>query len=269
MDMAPEASVPANIPEELLRNCHDNIVEAFRSVSRSLPGARSEEEPGVVRIATPTRGNVFNVVYVTHPPSDANALIERSASFMAEAGVSRWRVEAFPGAESVVGEAALAAGMVPRPTMPGMVLFPTPARRPGTPTGLRIRQATTKRLWETMVKTAARGFGGQPPDDTETLYPFALSRVLRGYVGLVGKKPVATSFTLSYHGVGGVYFVATLPEERGKGYGTALTWSAVAGARRDGCRASFLQATEMGAPVYARMGYRPVCSYAGWETKTT
>jgi GNAT superfamily N-acetyltransferase len=266
--MVPETSAPRNVPDELLRNCHENIIEAFRSVSRCLPGARSEEETGVVRIATPTRGNVFNVVYVTHPPSAANELIERSAAFMAKAGVSKWRVEVFPGAESLVGEAARAAGMVPRPTIPGMILYPTPARRPRAPVELRIRPAVTKQLWEAMVKTGARGLGGQPPDNTETLYPFALSRFLRGYVGFVGEKPVATSFTLPYHGVGGVYFVATLPEERGKGYGTALTWSAVAGARRDGSRASFLQATEMGAPVYAQMGYRPVCSYAGWESKT-
>jgi len=267
MDPTAAAAPAPDVSGDLLRQCHENIIEAFRSVSRSLPGSRSEEEPGVVRIATPTRGTTFNVVYVTQPPSSAVSLIERSASFMAHAGVSKWRIEAFPGAESAVAEAALAAGLQPRPTLPGMILFPTPTRRPEPPPELRIRRAVTKRVWETMVKVGSRGLGGQPPEDTETTYPFDLTRVLRGYVGFVGKKAVATSFTLSYHGVGGVYFVATLPEERGKGYGTALTWRAVVGTRRDGCRASFLQGTEMGTPIYARMGYRTVCSYAGWETR--
>lgn len=269
MTPAPENPEPGSVSESVLQSCHENIVEAFRTVSRSLPGARAEEEDGVIRIATPTRGAVFNTVYVTRPPTSPTKLVEDSAAFMSKAGSTRWRIEALPGTESGLGEAAAAAGLQPRPTMPGMLLLPTPARRPPPPEGLRIRAAVTKRLWQTMVRTASLGFGGPPPEDTEKLYPFELSRIIRGYVGFVGRKAVTTSFVLSYHGVGGVYFVATVPEERGKGYGAAITWAAVMGARRDGCRASFLQASEMGAPVYAHMGYRTVCSYAGWETKTT
>jgi GNAT superfamily N-acetyltransferase len=55
--------------------------------------------------------------------------------------------------------------------------------------------------------------------------------------------------------VAGIYWVATLDEQRGRGYGAALTWAAVAGGRELGCRIASLQASRLGRPVYSRMGF--------------
>jgi len=49
-----------------------------------------------------------------------------------------------------------------------------------------------------------------------------------------------------------VEFVATVPEARGRGYGEAVTWSATM-AEPD--LPAMLIATDMGRPVYERMGY--------------
>jgi hypothetical protein len=55
--------------------------------------------------------------------------------------------------------------------------------------------------------------------------------------------------------------VATLEEHRGNGYGEALTWAAVEGGREFGCRLASLQASKLGQPVYARMGFAHVLDY--------
>jgi predicted acetyltransferase len=94
--------------------------------------------------------------------------------------------------------------------------------------------------------------------------PFCLAIVYQGCVGFLGRTPVATSVGLPYVGIGGAYRVATLPGFRGRGYGSALTWQSAVDARRDGCRTSYLQASERGHPVDARMGYRKVASYPEW-----
>ncbi|MCI4351196.1 MAG: GNAT family N-acetyltransferase [Thermoplasmata archaeon] len=263
--LPPSVDAPREpVPEGLLRRCHENIVEAIRNVSRGLPHSRIEEEPGVVRIATPTRSVAFNVVFVTEPRADATAVLARSAAFMAEAGVSRWRLEASPGAETGLVEAAERAGWSPSGPIPGMLLWPMPARAPPPPPELRIRAAVTRRQWDTLVKVGSTEIGAERSEHSEMWRPSYLTSIVRGYIGYVGKRPVATSLGLSYHGVAGIYYVVTLPEERGKGYGTALSWRAVMGGRRDGCRASYLQASELGVPVYARMGYRTVATYPGW-----
>jgi predicted GNAT family acetyltransferase len=73
----------------------------------------------------------------------------------------------------------------------------------------------------------------------------------------VDARPVATALSVRTGDVVGIYSVATLPEARGHGYGTALTWMTLADAE-PGVRAAVLQASPMGRPVYERMGFRLV-----------
>jgi len=59
----------------------------------------------------------------------------------------------------------------------------------------------------------------------------------------------------------GVYAVATTPSARGRGYGEALTWAAVASEPN---LPATLQASEMGRPIYERMGFRTMASFTVW-----
>ena len=72
---------------------------------------------------------------------------------------------------------------------------------------------------------------------------------------------VATSILFTTGDVEGIYWVATLEEQRGRGYGEALTWAAALGGQRAGCRIASLQASQLGRPVYARMGFAHVLDY--------
>ncbi|MQA74134.1 MAG: GNAT family N-acetyltransferase [Solirubrobacterales bacterium] len=54
----------------------------------------------------------------------------------------------------------------------------------------------------------------------------------------------------------GIYFVATHPSFRGRGLATRLLAVALAGARERGCATSSLQASPMGEPLYAGLGYQ-------------
>ena len=62
-------------------------------------------------------------------------------------------------------------------------------------------------------------------------------------------------------GVLGVNFVATLPHERRRGYGEAVTWRATM-AEPD--LPAVLLASDPGRPIYARMGYLPVTRFSLW-----
>lgn len=84
---------------------------------------------------------------------------------------------------------------------------------------------------------------------------------IRLYLGSVEGRAVATSMLVGTGEVAGIYWVATLEDQRGRGYGEALTWSAVAGGRDMGCRVASLQASKMGRPVYERMGFEHVLVY--------
>ena len=99
---------------------------------------------------------------------------------------------------------------------------------------------------------------------------FATERSLVGpdRVGLLARidgRPVAAAMCLVSHGVAGVYWVGTVPDARGRGLAEACTRAATNAGFDRGARFAALQASQMGAPLYLRMGYRTVTRYP-WYT---
>jgi GNAT superfamily N-acetyltransferase len=144
---------------------------------------------------------------------------------------------------------------------PGMTLA-LPAAPTPTPLGLAIEEVRTAEQLVAFREAAFRGFG----------YPVAAARLFLGerllalpnvhlYAGLSGGAVVATSVLITTGDVAGIYWVATLEDHRGRGYGAALTWAAAVGGEQRGCRIASLQASKQGRPVYARMGFAHVLDY--------
>ena len=87
------------------------------------------------------------------------------------------------------------------------------------------------------------GFGDEPP--------------WRHYLARLDGRPVGCA-SLFVHPpeVGGIYFVCTHPEHRRRGVGAAVTLAAMRGARELGCRLAVLGTSDLGRPVYERLGFR-------------
>ena len=63
----------------------------------------------------------------------------------------------------------------------------------------------------------------------------------------------------------GVYNVATLATQRGRGFGAAATWAVVAEGARRGCTHAALQSSPDGYPIYRAMGFVDVGRYLQME----
>lgn len=158
-----------------------------------------------------------------------------------------------PAAEAAAASLGLAAG---RRLVPCFAIKP-PRTVPDPPPDLEIRRVTAADF-ASFVEVGVAGFE-MSPAVAEALYPPAMldAEGLRAYLGLVDGRPVATSLSVRTGDVVGVYAVATVPAARGRGYGTALTWATLADA--DPLAAlGVLQASDMGRPVYERMGFQLV-----------
>lgn len=75
------------------------------------------------------------------------------------------------------------------------------------------------------------------------------------YLLSIDGSPVACSTTFRLGTVAGLYNVGTLPSARGKGIGTISSLAPLKVAERSGCVTAVLHATEMGLPVYQRLGF--------------
>ena len=67
---------------------------------------------------------------------------------------------------------------------------------------------------------------------------------------------MSTSVLFNGGGFASIYGVATVPEAQGRGLGAAITLKPLLMARDEGYRHATLFSTELGHPVYLRIGFR-------------
>jgi GNAT superfamily N-acetyltransferase len=137
---------------------------------------------------------------------------------------------------------------------------------PPLPAGLRVEVVRDEVGLLAFAGTMVRGF---QLDELEGHGPGAAfgAEILtderqRLWVGWEEDRPVSAAATFVAEGINGVTLVATVPEARGRGYGTALTWQATLA---DAALPALLIATPEGRAVYERMGYQSLFRFAVWS----
>ncbi len=164
-----------------------------------------------------------------------------------------------PIAAERLAAAAVEAGLQPAGRLPCFALEPRSV--PDPPADLAIVQvdaSTMEALWQ----ATEEGFE-MPRSLVEEIYPPAILAEpgIRAFVGLLDDVPIATAISVRTGDTVGIYSVATAPTARGRGVGTAMTWHLLRDAEA-GWTLAVLQASDMGRPVYERMGFTLVREYA-------
>lgn len=163
--------------------------------------------------------------------------------------------------EQQVGPRVEAAGFRHGKSFPAMVLAPIPAI-PDAPKELEIQPVTTSDALVAFRETAFEGFGLPVPAARLFLTePMLAMPTVRFYLGRVDGERAATAALVATGEVTGLYWVATREPFRRRGFGAAMTWLAIRAGRELGCSVASLQASELGRPVYERMGFAHAGSY--------
>lgn len=135
---------------------------------------------------------------------------------------------------------------------------PTGARPPG----LEIVEATDEPTMADAERVVVEGYPlSVPPGSPAVVNPALRAGRFHTWVGYVDGHPVATASTQLTDDVNLVEMVAVLPDHRGRGYGEALTWAAT---RANPDRPGLLESSDLGRPVYARMGYVAISRMTLW-----
>ncbi|MFT4037856.1 MAG: GNAT family N-acetyltransferase [Thermomicrobiales bacterium] len=148
---------------------------------------------------------------------------------------------------------------------PPLQLLPPGVPARPSPAGLTVQRVTTLEQLHAWERTVIHGYpleGLEEAPAGALISPSLLADPRYGaWVGYAGGVPVAASAAWVEFGVVNVTLVATLPDERRKGYGEALTWAA---SRLDPTLPAMLVSSDDGRPVYERMGYLPLNRMTFW-----
>jgi ribosomal protein S18 acetylase RimI-like enzyme len=240
----------------------ESMREFFRLVGRSSEGAHVIELDGVLGSVcpkVPDRSLPNSVVYESQDALIA-ALPELARRY-GEAGIDAWTVWV-PEDDRAVAGALAEAGHVLDANPAAMTLDLASLDEPGD--GLDYRTGADLVPTIAGINDRAYPFEGTPFSDFTSQHPRG---VTRNYVAYVDGEPAAGLCILPVAGDASVWDVATLPAARGRGLCARLMHRALWDSRQDGCEISTLQATKLGEPIYARLGYRSHGAIEMWERR--
>jgi N-acetylglutamate synthase-like GNAT family acetyltransferase len=235
----------------------------LRLLGRASPGASVVERAGVVAAvvpAAPERAVVNSVVYET-ADGLATAYDELAAAYARiGAAWTVWVPSEDEQARTLLGKA-------------GHVLDATPAVM-----GLDLRRGVERPPADVLADWTADGDVSEVGPLNDRAYPFGTDSFTRAYAALPSDE-IATYLARRDGRVAGclmvvdhernadVEMVAVLPEERGHGIAGNLLAHALADAAERGLETSTLVATQLGRPVYERLGYEQVGVLEMWERR--
>ena len=238
-----------------------SLAQWSRAIDGASEGMRSIDRDGFVMTTTPAvpeRSIVNDVVYW-----DGAALIaayDEIEQAFDSAGIDAWLVWV-PDTDTDIAGALAERGHVLDSDPEAMVLDLEAVERPPEPPGFSrtVDPAELARLND-------HAYG------MHSAFGRALADLRPGgglyFYGVEDDDGLASGLVAFDHEDDcSVWLVATLPHARGRGLAAALMAHALADAAERGRTTSTLQATDLGRPVYERLGYRSLGEIQLWEKR--
>ena len=252
---------------------HENWIAYLTGAVSCTRGATVTREGGVVTILSGLPMDWFDQVLIGDVEATPAALLAAVAT--ARQRATRFVVRLREGLDDPFIPTLMRAGLVragEEASVTGMVAFPIDPdviqshRAPG----LTIRRVTDAAGIDEHREVATVGFGSDPLVARGTACSALLDRpecVL--YLGSDGSAPVTSGLGWRTGRTIGVFSIATIESARRRGYGAAMTARVMADGVAADCDVAALQASEMGRPIYERLGFRTVVRYTAYTDLAT
>jgi ribosomal protein S18 acetylase RimI-like enzyme len=248
---------------QLVQRFRGHLHDVWGRLARSVPGGWVEQADGLTCIATGSASPTFNLALSGPGLRDPEVALDAAAVRFRAADL-RWLLKLQPELDGQLAEHARGRGFEldeePVYAMPIRPWVATAAVTPAVPLSISVAGRDTI---DDAVHCFAEAFDADPDTVRRELGPNLLTiPTFTVFVGYLAGEPVATAMlaTTRHVGLAGVYSVATRPEHRGRGFGTAVTAAALAAAGEQGYDTAVLEPSPSGAPMYRRMGFEPVAT---------
>lgn len=235
-----------------------NFVGAYLKLVEHVPNARFERIGAATAFVTRLPVAVFNGCVV--PAAISADELDHAIGWLATHDVPHrfWIRDDVPGDPSVALERR---GYQRRPgLMPVMAMRPLPTPPPPAE-AVTVSAVEDDAGYDELISLQLED--GMSEEFAHAAYPRSLvaDPDVRVFTARLAGRAVGSAIAIRTGAVSGVYAVGTSPHARRRGVGTAVTWAAVSAGRDWGCSMVVLQASDMGLPIYASMGFREIAAY--------
>lgn len=246
---------------------HAKLVGAFRGLMGHGPGGTVASFGDITAVSTGIPSSYFNRVFVFERPAPGE--LNRAVEWM--------HTQPDPFLLTVVDSAldstdVLSDGWDLEPAMnpePGMVLAALdslPVRSPS----VDIRAARDAEEIDEIAELTVQNTD-MASDTARQIVPRSMMTddAFVPMIARVDGRPVGRGLLFLEDDVAGVYNVGVIEAYRRRGIGEAISWEVIRTGRKAGADVSVLQASEMGHPLYERMGFETIVEYHHFRTHRT
>jgi hypothetical protein len=249
---------------ELAERIALGVVSAWRARVEHIDGHAVSEHDGVVVAWSGLADPELSAATVGREPTDPLAALEAAEREFADHG-GTLGLDVERGRHTSVDDALRRFGLDVVVTRPAMAVDVAGVSAPSPPSGVRFRGAQQGDL-AAMARVESDAFDTDPDVARRMIAPGVLEHPRsRSYVATLDGDVVATTYVYEHGRALGVFGVGVLSAARRRGIGTGITAYAVRDAAEAfGGDVAWLQPSEMGRPVYERMGFEGVSTWDVW-----
>jgi ribosomal protein S18 acetylase RimI-like enzyme len=242
------------------------FVEANRELARRAGGAVLDEDGVALFAGASSLPVLANAAIRTDERLPAAEVVRRADRFFGQRRRGYSLLFRAHRDESDLQAAAEAAGLSQFGGMPAMFLDHRLANAVAAP-GVELRRIESEpdaAAFGSIMGEAYATYGMPVECGPAAVGKLAVLRAphIVSFLALLDGNPAAGAMVMLTHGIGGVYWVGTLPAARGRGLAELCTRAASNAGFDLGARVITLQASIMGEPIYRRMGYFEVTRYS-------